>query len=112
MSRGRLAGGTDQVLVCLGVGQLNSPYAAKVVQVSRNLVVWGLWWELRLRNKEIGLCDVGGREVVSEQQCGDGCLRIWVFPEHCASERSKQLSADLDDGRLLRRGLGIHFFVE
>jgi len=98
--------------VCLGIGELNSPYASEVVQVPRDLVVGRIGWELCLRNKEIGLCDVGGREIVSEEKRGDGCLRIWVFSKHCASESSKELSADIDNGRLLGWRLGVHLLVE
>jgi hypothetical protein len=50
MGRELLAGGADQVLVGLSVGQLDSPYAAKVVQVPRDLVVGGVWRKSCLRN--------------------------------------------------------------
>jgi hypothetical protein len=39
IGRGLLAGSANQVLLCLSVGQLDSPYAAKVVQVPCDLVV-------------------------------------------------------------------------
>jgi hypothetical protein len=109
---GGFAGSANQVLVCFRVRQLNGAYATEVEEIPRNLVVGGIRRELRLRDEEIGLCDVGGGDVVAEQERGDRRLRIWVFPEHGTSQRREQLSADVDDGRLLRRGLGIHFLVE
>jgi hypothetical protein len=50
IGRGLLAGSANQVLLCLSVGQLDSPYAAKVVQVPCDLVVGGVWRKLCLRN--------------------------------------------------------------
>lgn len=110
--RGRLAGGADEVLVRFGVGQLDGAYAAEVEQISGDLVVGGVWRELCLRDEEIGLCDVGSGDVVAEEQRRDRRLRVWILPEHGTSQRAKQLSADVDDLRLLGRRLGVHLLVE
>jgi hypothetical protein len=109
---GRLAGGADEVLVCLSVRQLDGAYAAEVEEISRDLVIGGVGRELRLCDEQIGLCDVGGRDVVAEEERGDRRLRIGVFAEYSTAQRREQLAADVDDGRLLGRRLGVHLLVE
>lgn len=109
---GRLAGGANEVVVCLGVGELDSAYATEVVEVSGHLVVRGVGRELRLRDEEIGLCNVGGGDVVAEEEGGDGCLCVWILAEDCTSHCGEQLATDVDDGRLLGGGFGVELLVE
>ena len=51
----------------LGVGQLDGADAAEVVEVAADLVVGCGGRELRLRDQEICLGDVGCANVVSEE---------------------------------------------
>jgi hypothetical protein len=98
--------------MCLGIIELNSSDAPQVVEIPRDLVVRGICRELSLCDKEVGLRDIGRRYVVSKEQCCHGGLRVLVLPEHCTSKSGEELSADRDDGRLLRRRLGIQLLVE
>lgn len=85
------------MLVCLSVGQLNGSYATEVEEVPGNLVVGSVRGKLCLCDEQVGLCDIGGGNVISEKQRGNGRLRIGVFAEDSASESSEQLSTDVDD---------------
>lgn len=65
--------------MCLGVGELDGTNASKVVEVAADLVVGGCAGELCLCNEEVGLCDIGGRDVVAEKEDRDRGLGVGIL---------------------------------
>lgn len=94
------------------VGKLDRSDAAKVIEVSAYLVVRGVGWELCLGDEQVGLGDIGGRQVVAKKKhCYSG-LGVGVLAKDCATECGQKLRSSPDDGCLTRRWLWIELLVE
>lgn len=68
-----------------GVGELDSPDAAKVIEVAAYLIVRRISRELSLGNEQVGLGDVGGREVISKEEDRHSGLSVCIFAKYCTA---------------------------
>jgi hypothetical protein len=110
--RRRFAGRSNEVLVGFGILELDGADATEIVEITRDLVVGRVWREFGVRNKEVGLGDVGSREIVAKKQVGDGCLDIDVLAQHRRPERAEERMPDRDDGSCWRRRSRLYLLEE
>lgn len=88
------------------VAQLDGTNATEVVQETGNLVVGGILGELGMRDKEVGLADMGHEQVVSQKQDNNRCLGIGVLSQNRCPESRKKSGSEGDNRRLWRRRQG------
>lgn len=66
--------------------ELNGTNASKVVQKSSDLVVRCRRRKAGVVDEKIGLGDMRGREIITQEQSGDGSLNILVLSEGGGSQ--------------------------
>lgn len=100
------------MLMCLGVAQLDSANASKIVEESSDLVVDGILGELRVRDQQIGLADVRCQQVISQHQNNDRRLCIDILAQHSGAESTEKNGSDGNNRRVGRWRERSHVLAE